>query len=150
MLFRSVASWATLGIALATLAQVLSVGAWSYEIGGWAAPWGIEYRIDTVGAFVLLIVSAIGALVLPYAARSVAREIAAERIALFYAAYLLCLAGLLGITATGDAFNLFVFLEISSLSSYVLISLGSDRRALTAAYQYLIMGTIGEIGRAHV
>ena len=142
-LLSLVASWATLGIALATLAQVLSVGAWSYEIGGWAAPWGIEYRIDTVGAFVLLIVSAIGALVLPYAARSVAREIAAERIALFYAAYLLCLAGLLGITATGDAFNLFVFLEISSLSSYVLISLGSDRRALTAAYQYLIMGTIG-------
>ncbi len=136
-------SWATLGIALATLQRVLDTGAWSYEIGGWAAPWGIEYRIDTVGAFVLLIVSAIGALVLPYAARSVAREIAAERIALFYAAYLLCLAGLLGIAATGDAFNLFVFLEISSLSSYILISLGSDRRALTAAYQYLIMGTIG-------
>ena len=44
---------------------------------------------------------------------------------------------------TGDAFNLFVFLEISSLSSYVLISLGKDRRALTAAYQYLIMGSIG-------
>jgi multicomponent Na+:H+ antiporter subunit D len=36
-----------------------------------------------------------------------------------------------------------VFLEISSLSSYALIALGRDRRALTAAYQYLIMGTIG-------
>ncbi|MDS4042314.1 MAG: monovalent cation/H+ antiporter subunit D family protein, partial [Candidatus Competibacter sp.] len=56
---------------------------------------------------------------------------------------LLCLTGLLGITITGDAFNLFVFLEISSLSSYVLIGIGRDRRALTAAYQYLIMGTIG-------
>jgi multicomponent Na+:H+ antiporter subunit D len=59
------------------------------------------------------------------------------------AGYLLCLTGLLGIVVTGDAFNLFVFLEISSLSSYVLISLGSTRRALTAAYQYLVMGTIG-------
>jgi len=57
--------------------------------------------------------------------------------------YLLNLAGLLGIAITGDVFNLFVFLEISSLSSYVLISLGRDRRALTAAYRYLIMGTIG-------
>ena len=56
---------------------------------------------------------------------------------------LLCEAGLLGITITGDAFNLFVFLEVSSLSSYVLISFGKDRRALTAAYRYLIMGTIG-------
>ena len=53
------------------------------------------------------------------------------------------LTGLLGITITGDAFNLFVFLEISSLSSYVLIALGRDRRALTAAFQYLVMGTIG-------
>ena len=44
---------------------------------------------------------------------------------------------------TGDAFNIFVFLEISSLSTYVLIALGKDRRALVAAYQYLIMGTIG-------
>ena len=57
--------------------------------------------------------------------------------------YLLCLTGLLGIAITGDAFNAFVFLEISSLSTYVLIALGRDRRALLAAYQYLIMGTIG-------
>ena len=57
--------------------------------------------------------------------------------------YLLCLTGLLGITITGDAFNAFVFLEISSLSTYVLIALGRDRRALLAAFQYLIMGTIG-------
>ena len=56
---------------------------------------------------------------------------------------MLCFAGLLGITITGDAFNLFVFLEISSLSSYVLISFGKDNRALTASFQYLIMGTIG-------
>ena len=57
--------------------------------------------------------------------------------------YLLCLTGLLGIAITGDAFNAFVFLEISSLSTYVLIALGRDRRALVAAFQYLIMGTIG-------
>ncbi|MFQ5994382.1 MAG: monovalent cation/H+ antiporter subunit D family protein [Acidiferrobacterales bacterium] len=139
----AIASWIALVIAILLLDQVLATGTISYEIGGWAAPWGIEYRIDAVNAFVILIVAAIGALVLPYAARSVTREIASERIALFYAAYLLCLAGLLGIAITGDAFNLFVFLEISSLSSYILISLGGERRALTAAYQYLIMGTIG-------
>jgi len=49
----------------------------------------------------------------------------------------------LGMTITGDAFNAFVFMEISSLSSYVLISLGRDRRALFASYQYLVLGTIG-------
>jgi len=130
-------------ISILLLQQVLARGVISYELGGWAAPWGIEYRIDVVNAFVLVIISAIGAIVPLYAARSVEREIAADRISLFYTAYLLCLAGLLGIAATGDAFNVFVFLEISSLSSYILISLGHDRRALTASYQYLVMGTIG-------
>jgi multicomponent Na+:H+ antiporter subunit D len=57
--------------------------------------------------------------------------------------YLLCLAGLLGMTVTGDAFNVFVFMEVASLSSYVLIAMGPSRRALVAAYQYLILGTIG-------
>ena len=57
--------------------------------------------------------------------------------------YTLCLTGLLGIAITGDAFNVFVFLEISSLATYTLISLGRDRRALLAAYRYLVLGTIG-------
>ena len=70
-------------------------------------------------------------------------EIAEDRQAWFYCMYLLCLSGLLGITVTGDAFNAFVFLEISSLATYVLIALGRDRRALLAAFQYLILGTIG-------
>src|SRR5690606_9479908 len=77
------------------------------------------------------------------ARRSVEQEVDGYRQTWFYALYLLCVSGLLGIVATGDAFNVFVFLEISSLSSYALIALGRDRRALWAAYQYLIMGTIG-------
>ena len=136
-------SWIALGIAIQLLIQVLATGTISYELGGWAAPWGIEYRVDSVNAFVLLIVSGISAVTAPYAHKTVVKEIPEDRHYLFYSAYLLCLTGLLGITITGDAFNVFVFLEISSLSSYVLISLGSERKALTAAYQYLVMGTIG-------
>jgi len=141
--------WATLitflclPISIALLVQVMAEGVIVYELGGWAAPWGIEYRIDKLNAFVLVIVTAIGAVVMPYARRTVNTEIPVSRVYLFYTMLLLCEAGLLGITITGDAFNLFVFLEVSSLSSYVLISFGKDRRALTAAYRYLIMGTIG-------
>ena len=136
-------SWVVLAIAVMLLLQVIETGPVTYFLGNWAAPWGIEYRVDLAGAFVLVIVAAIGAVVTPYARRSVEHEIPRDRIYLFYAMYLLCLTGLLGIAITGDAFNLFVFLEITSLSSYVLISLGSERRALTAAYRYLIMGTLG-------
>ena len=144
-------SWAVaccVAIACAVLAgmqlwMVLDEGVISYDLGGWAPPWGIEYRIDAVNAFMALIVSAIAAITLPYALKSVEREIPKQKTSLFYCALLLCLAGLLGMTQTGDIFNVFVFLEISSLSSYALISLGQKRQALTSAYQYLMMGTVG-------
>lgn len=141
--FATVISWATFAISVALLVRVIDDGTISYAMGGWPPPWGIEYRIDAINAFVLLIVAAIGAVALPYARVSVAREVEASKHPAFYAALVLCLSGLLGVAITGDAFNLFVFLEISSLSSYALIALGSDRRALTASFQYLIMGTIG-------
>ncbi len=123
--------------------SVLNLGLINYEFGGWAPPWGIAYRIDAVNALVALMVAGIAAVTVPYALLSVEKEILKHQIPLFYSAFLLCFTGLLGITQTGDIFNLFVFLEISSLSSYALISLGSKRQALTAAYQYLIMGTLG-------
>ena len=136
-------SLGTLGFAAILLSRVIESGAFSYALGGWSAPWGIEYRLDLLNAFVVMLIALIGAVVIAYAPASVAREIAAENQPHFYAAFLLCLTGLLGISITGDAFNVFVFLEISSLSTYGLISLGRDRRALTAAYNYLIIGTIG-------
>jgi multicomponent Na+:H+ antiporter subunit D len=136
-------AWTVLALTVLLLRQVLAQGTVSYALGGWEPPWGIEYRVDAVNAFVLLIVSAIGALVTLFARDSVESEIEDRRIPLFYAAFLLCLTGLLGIAATGDAFNLFVFLEISSLSAYALIAMGRDRRALSASFRYLIMGSVG-------
>ena len=140
-----IVSWAALAIAVMLLHAVITGGVISYELGDWAPPWGIEYRIDAANAFVLLIVSGISAVVLPYARASVASEIEESKHSLFYTAYLLCLTGLLGVAITGDAFNLFVFLEITSLATYVLVAMGAgrDRRALTAAFTYLVMGTIG-------
>ena len=137
------AAWLSFAAAVGLALQVNDTGTISYQLGGWAAPWGIEYRIDILGSFVLLIVTAIAALVLAAAKESVAREVPESRIAYFYAALMLAFAGLVGIVATGDVFNVFVFLEISSLASYALISMGRDRRALTSAFDYLVMGTIG-------
>ncbi len=137
------AAWTAFAIAITLWLQVDTGGTISYHIGNWEPPWGIEYRIDRLNSFVLVLVSGMAAVVLPYSRASIEREIPRESHYLFYAMLGLCFTGLLGITITGDAFNLFVFLEISSLSTYVLIALGRDRRALTASYQYLIMGSIG-------
>ncbi len=141
--FTTLLSWSLLAISILLLIHVMAEGVISYRLGGWAPPFGIEYRLDALNCFVLLVITAIAAVITPYMRRSVASEIAAPRHNLFYAVYLLALTGLLGIVATGDAFNIYVFMEISSLASYVLIALGPSRRARTAAFQYLIMGTIG-------
>jgi multicomponent Na+:H+ antiporter subunit D len=137
------ASWIAFGVAVSLWWQTHQNGVLSYAIGSWPAPWGIEYRIDKLSSFLLVLVAGVAAFVLPYCRRSIEAELPREQHYLFYAMFALCLAGLLGMVATGDAFNIFVFVEISALASYVLIALGRDRKALMASYQYLIMGTIG-------
>ncbi|MCW8092761.1 monovalent cation/H+ antiporter subunit D family protein [Alteromonas sp. ASW11-130] len=114
-----------------------------YAMGGWAPPWGIEYIIDPLNALVAFIVCLIALATMVFAPKSVEREIETHQIPLFYAAFLLCFLGLVGMCLTGDIFNMFVFLEISSLASYALIGLGKNRRALTASFHYLILGTLG-------
>ena len=141
--FAVLACFTSLYLVFQVWTQVMATGPISYHIGDWAPPVGIEYRVDAVNAWVLLIVAIIGSVVAPFARASVEREVEAGRIPLFYSAFLLCFTGLLGIAVTGDVFNVFVFLEISSLSAYGLISLGQDRRALTSAFRYLIMGSVG-------
>ncbi|MGB1025338.1 MAG: monovalent cation/H+ antiporter subunit D family protein, partial [Rhodospirillaceae bacterium] len=125
------------------LLWVRADGPINYFMGNWPAPWGIELRVDLLSALVLVLVAGIGFIVSVYAKASVEKEFKQEKQPLFYTLFLLCLAGLLGITISGDAFNVFVFLEISSLATYALIAMGPDRRALTAAFRYLILGTIG-------
>ncbi|HLS86183.1 MAG TPA: proton-conducting transporter membrane subunit, partial [Burkholderiales bacterium] len=139
----SAVSYASLAIAVLLALRVAEGGAISYAIGSWQPPIGIEYRVDALSAFMLVAVSLTAALVAPHARRIVSAEVAADRVYLLYAMYCLCLAGLLGMAITGDAFNLFVFLEISSLAMYVLIALGPRRRALLAAFQYMLLGTVG-------
>lgn len=141
---------AALYFALITLGEVRAEpsGVISYMIGAWTEPAGIgiEFRIDALNAMIILLVTAIAFLASVFSWPTLRAELGNHaRMGMFYAAFLLCLCGLVGVAATGDAFNLFVFLEISSLATYVLVGMGAarDRRALPAAFNYLIMGTLG-------
>lgn len=117
----------------------------TYSMGGWEPPHGIGYVIDSLSAPILFLISAMATVCAIYGYLSVRAEVEPKKRAPFYAAFLICLAGLLGMVATGDAFNVFVFLEVSSISTYVLVGMGAslDRRALTASFNYLILGSIG-------
>ena len=149
---RDAAWWLALGttVALVVTALGLTAMTWTgqeaiYEMGGWEPPRGISLDIDSLNTPVALLISAMAFFCLLYARASVPAEIEPKKRAPFYAAFLLVLAGLLGMVVTGDAFNVFVFVEISSISTYVLVAMGSsrDRRALSDAFNYLILGSIG-------
>ncbi len=129
--------------AIALSLQVFAGGPIVYEIGGWPPPYGIPLVIDSLAALMLVLITGASLAGLVYGRSTLMAEIDVERQPYIFTAWLLATAGLSGIVATGDAFNIFVFLEISSLASYILISAGPDRRALTASFKYLIMGTIG-------
>jgi len=123
------------------LVQVLRYGTQHYYIGGWVPPIGIEYVLDHLSAFMAVIVTFIGLISVVYSRRSFLQEVP-ERIVPLYALVLLLLAGLTGIIVSGDLFNLFVFLEIASLTAYALIAVGG-KKAPIAAFRYAILGTLG-------
>ena len=117
----------------------------SYALGNWVPPIGIEYLIDKVSIIPIIIISLISFLATFFASKIMPTEINNSSISKVYSLWLLAIAGLIGLVTTGDAFNLFVFLEISSLASVALVAMGGqkDKQALVAAYNYLILGAIG-------
>ena len=122
------------------LSRVLDHGAWHYALGGWAPPWGIEYVIDALSGGMAVLIAVIAFLVAVYAGPH-QRSWTHSRAGVFASLYLLLVTGLLGIVLTGDLFNLYVFLEISSLAGYALLANGNMRSAV-ATFRYLIIGTI--------
>lgn len=138
--WTTVITFAQFALSIALIYRVMSGGNVSYWLGGWEPPWGIEYYVDLLNAFVLVVVSFVCFAVSIYARRSNEAEVPGKEIA-FYTLYILLTTGMLGIVVTGDIFNLYVFLEIASLAAYALISVG-DRHALRASFNYMIMGTI--------
>ena len=139
----TLASLFALVISISLAAGLLSGHSYQYNMGSWAPPFGIELRVDAFSALMLLIVTGASTITLLAARKSIDQQIEEERQPLFYAAWLLALSGLVGILVAADAFNIFVFMEIAALSSYVLVAGGPDKRALPAVFKYLIMGTIG-------
>ncbi len=131
----------SLGVATAGLVVVLSEGNLHHFLGGWDPPWGIEYVLDPLSAFMAMLVTFIGLVVLIYSRQSLLHELP-ERVVPLYVLKLLLLAGLTGIAVTGDLFNLYVFLEIASLAAYALMAVGGRQSAM-AAFRYVVLGTIG-------
>ena len=127
-----------LGISLALLPQVLRAPI-VVSISGWAPPLAINFVVGPLGLGLVILISIVGALVSIYGVDYIHEEPKEK----YHMLVLTLLTGATGMVLTGDIFNLFVFFEILSLSSYALTGYNRDRGGTEAAIKYLIQGSIG-------
>lgn len=111
-----------------------------YALGNWAPPTGIGFVMDSLAAYMVVIVLFIGFLALIYSRHALPREAPGKSV-FATPAMVLVIAGLSGMCLTGDIFNLYVFLEISALAAYALLAIGS-RGAAIATFRYLLVGAV--------
>jgi multicomponent Na+:H+ antiporter subunit D len=127
--------------------SVINKGTISYDFGNWHAPIGIEYRLDYLNQPIITYINGVLLFFLIFCnkllATTVLKFIDQKRQSLFYALLLFAHSGYLGILSTNDLFNLYVFIEISSLSAYALMAQGNNPKAVIGAFDYLMLGTVG-------
>ena len=88
-----------------------------YSLGGWQAPWGIELEVGSLGAFFLLVIAVVSLPVALFAKGNLSEEVGSkERVTRFYVLYLLLGGALAGMAVTNDLFNVFVLVEVATLS----------------------------------
>ena len=125
------------------LEKVISSGGktWHYYMGGWLPPVGIEFALDPLNSILAVVITFISLMVSLYS-RPFVKDEDWLHVGGYYTLFGLLTVGLSGMIITGDVFNLYVYLEIMSLSGYGLIALGG-RKSMLAAFRYLLIGTIG-------
>ncbi|MFZ2071996.1 MAG: monovalent cation/H+ antiporter subunit D family protein [Halobacteriota archaeon] len=129
-------------MSLFILHHVLTVGTIHYWLGGWRPPWGIEYVVDVLNAYILVIVLFLSFMAALYSKRYEEHKLEERKHVTYYTLFQLLVAGLCGVVVTGDVFNMYVLSEVVALTAYALIATAGGR-ALRATYTYLVMGSIG-------
>lgn len=127
---------------VATLALGVDVwlnGTREMVAGGWEPGVGISMRIDTLGIIFAVLSQTVLLAALIFETASVIK-------ARIYPAMVLFMGvGLTGVFFTGDAFNFYVFFEISMISAYVLSSYGETPRQFRAAFTFTVVNLLGSI-----
>ncbi|AHX11603.1 NADH-Ubiquinone/plastoquinone (complex I), various chains family protein [Neorickettsia helminthoeca str. Oregon] len=104
-------------------------------MGGWEAAYGIQITADKYTALMLLLINVISL-------TATLHSFQKERKNFFYSILILCHTGLSGMIISNDLFNIYVFLELSSLATYALIATKHTHSSYKAAFEYLVIGTI--------
>jgi len=110
-----------------------------YSMGSWQAPFGITWLLDSLSAFMLLVVNGITFFVSVYSINYMEQYTGKWK---YYCLFMLMLAGLNGVVLSADIFNLYVFLEITAISSYALIAFGTGAEEVEASFKYMVLGSV--------
>jgi formate hydrogenlyase subunit 3/multisubunit Na+/H+ antiporter MnhD subunit len=113
-----------------------------YQIGSWGAPLGIDLVVDRFSILMIGLTGVLTLILTIYAAAYYADDPKSLR---FWPLWWLLIAGLNALFVSGDAFNLYVCLEIIGLSAAALVALQSTRASLEAALRYLLVGLLGSL-----
>lgn len=122
------------------LKTVVEEGPIKYGFGNYKMPYGIEFSVDSVSALIVVLVCLMGLMTCLYCIKFEGNT-DPVKVGGAYSLLALLVVGMIGMTSTGDMFNLYVFLEITSLSGYCLIALGGSR-GIVSAFRYLLIGTV--------
>jgi multicomponent Na+:H+ antiporter subunit D len=134
---------AALIMTTALLVRVQQSGPVLYHMGGWAPPWGIEFKADLLRIFILLIVISVSLWIFIYAVRDLKHELKKEVTGWYYSLFALLVGSMTGMALTNDLFNLFVLMEICAIAACAIISIKEDRECLEASFKYLILSAMG-------
>ncbi len=141
-LFTIFALFISFVLSLKSLCVTTSHNEIFYFFGNWHPPLGIEWRIDSLSAFMLSLVTGFACLSL-FATQESAQKEVGYSLSTFYMCILLLISGLCGLLMTRDLFNFFVFLEVSSLAAYALIATGKSKKSSYVSLKYLLIGSLG-------
>jgi len=115
----------------------------TYSLGGWTAPWGIELKTGGLSAFFLLVVAIVCLPIILYSKNNLGAELGGKsNNARFYALFLLLIGALAGMAVTNDLFNVFVLVEVATLSCCGLVSTKNSPDAAKAGLNYLIIASL--------
>ena len=126
-------------VALALFALAADGTIRTYELGDWAAPFGIVLVLDRLSAMMVLLVNLLAVAVLAHAVITSLDRRGWH----FHPLFHFQLLGLNGAFLTGDLFNLFVFFEVLLIASYGLLLHGQGAARLQAGLQYVVVNLVG-------
>lgn len=145
---KIIASLVLLFLAVAAFYSLINFGSEVsvYKVGGWQPvnrfPIGIYMVMDGLSVIILCIIGLLGFISVFYSISYMSRFTSENY---FYSLFCLMVAGMNGVVLSGDLFNIFVFLEISAISSYALVAFGVGKNELEATFKYQVLGGLASL-----